>query len=202
MIPRADAFRPTHTTSARQTDVALVLAGSLFVALSAQVAIRLPFSPVPLTGQTLAVLLVGVLLGSRRGALALLTYLSEGAVGLPVFASGTSGIAYMLGPTGGYLVGFLAAAYVTGLMTERGWARRTVTAFILMVTGNLLMLALGLLWLSGFVGLEQSIRIGLLPFLPGDLIKIALAADLLPSGWRILAGLSSDNQDNISHPAF
>ncbi len=202
MIPRADAFRPTHTTSARQTDVALVLAGSLFVALSAQVAIRLPFSPVPLTGQTLAVLLVGVLLGSRRGALALLTYLSEGAVGLPVFASGTSGIAYMLGPTGGYLVGFLAAAYVTGLMTERGWARRTVTAFILMVTGNLLMLALGLLWLSGFVGLEQSIRIGLLPFLPGDLAKIALAADLLPSGWRILAGLSSDNQDNISHPAF
>jgi biotin transport system substrate-specific component len=105
-------------------DAVLVVTGSVFIALLAQVAIPLPFSPVPITGQTFAVLLVGVLLGSRRGGLGVLLYLLEGAAGLPFFAGGTAGLARLAGPTGGYLVGFVVAAIVVGLLAERGWDRR------------------------------------------------------------------------------
>ncbi len=123
----ADIFRPSVRRYAGVYDAALILGASLLIALSARIAVPVPFSPAPITGQTLAVLLVGALLGSRRGALSVLAYLAEGAMGLPVFAGGGAGILWLLGPTGGYLFGFIAAAFVTGWLAERGWDRRFVT---------------------------------------------------------------------------
>lgn len=180
-----DILRPSARRYAWAYDVSCIMAGSLFVALSAQMAIRLPFSPVPITGQTLAALLVGVLLGSRRGALCLLAYLSEGLAGIPVFAGGGIGLARLAGPTGGYLLGLVAAAYVTGLLAERGWDRRVGTTIAAMLLGNVVVYAFGLLWLATFVG-NKTVTLGLLPFIPGDLLKVGLAAMLLPGGWRLL----------------
>jgi biotin transport system substrate-specific component len=185
-VTYADILRPAAKKYALLYDVALVMGGSLFIALSAQVAIHLPFSPVPVTGQTLAVILVGMLLGSRRGSLALLTYLAEGLAGLPVFAGGTAGLARLLGPTGGYLVGFIVAAYVTGLLAERGWDRRVGTTLLAMLFGNAVIYALGLPWLAAFVGVQRALPLGLYPFIPGDLLKVVLAALLLPAGWKLL----------------
>jgi biotin transport system substrate-specific component len=181
----ADVLRPSVKKYALLYDIVLVVGGSLFIALSAQVAIHLPFSPVPVTGQTLAVLLVGMLLGSRRGSLSLLTYLVEGLAGLPVFAGGTAGFARLLGPTGGYLVGFVAAAYVTGRLAERGWDRRVGTTILAMLLGNAAIYALGLPWLAAFVRIGRALPLGFYPFIPGDIVKLALAAILLPAGWKI-----------------
>ncbi len=173
----------------RAADAALVLGGSLLTALMAQIAIPLPFTPVPITGQTLAVLLVGAALGSRRGALSMAAYVLEGVLGLPVFAGGTAGLARLLGPTGGYLVGFIAAAFVTGWLAERGWDRRLLTAALAMLAGNVVIYLFGLPWLArftgGFLGPKGALVLGLLPFIPGDLVKLALAALLLPSAWWI-----------------
>jgi len=182
----ADVLHPSTKRHTRLYDVALIFCGSLFIALSAQVAIPLPFSPVPVTGQTLAVLLTGAMLGSRRGSLCVLAYLAEGAFGLRVFAGGAAGLARLAGPTGGYLVGFVAAAYVTGLLAEKGWDRRVGTTLLAMLLGNAAIYALGLSWLSAFVGIEQTFPLGFYPFVAGDLLKLALAALLLPSGWRML----------------
>ena len=183
----ADLLRPTMRRSALLYDAALVLGASLVIALSAQVAIQLPFSPVPITGQTMAVLLVGALLGSRRGALAVLAYIAEGLAGLPVFAGGAAGLARLFGPTGGYLVGFVAAAFLVGWLAERGWDRRFGTTLAAMTLGNLVIYAVGVVWLAVFVGgLSRAWSLGVLPFLPGDVIKIILAAVLLPGGWKLL----------------
>lgn len=182
----ADVLRPSTKGYALAYDAALVVAGSLFVALSAQFAIPLPFSPVPVTGQTLAVLMTGVLLGSRRGSLALLTYLAEGALGLPVFAGGVAGLARLTGPTGGYLIGFVAAAWLVGLLAERGWDRRPETTLLAMLFGNVLIYAFGLPWLARFVGTERVLALGLFPFIAGDLWKLLVATILLPWGWRLL----------------
>lgn len=164
--------------------VGLVLAFSLLVALAAQVVI--PLQPVPVTGQTFAVLLAGALLGSRLGALAMFVYLLEGAGGLPFFRGGNAGVAYLFGPTGGYLFAYPMAAYVTGLLAERGWDKRFLTAAAAMALGSALILAGGWLWLSRFVGFEQAFAVGVARFIPGDIIKIALAAAALPSGWALL----------------
>lgn len=185
-MPYANILRPSVKRYALLYDAALVIGGSLLIGLCARIAIPLPFSPVPITGQTLAVLLVGTLLGSRRGSLCLLTYLAEGAAGLPVFAGGQAGLAHLMGPTGGYLVGFVAAAYVTGLLAERGYDRRMGTALLAMLLGNVVIYAFGLLWLACFVGGEGALAAGLLPFIPGDLLKVILGTMLLPSGWRLL----------------
>lgn len=185
-ITYVDVLRPTARWSALAYNATLILGGGLFVALAAQAAIRLPFSPVPITAQTLAVLLVGALLGSRRGALSMLTYLGQGLIGLPVFAAGASGPAYALGPTGGYLVGFVAAAYLTGWLAERGWDRGIGTALLAMLIGNVAIYALGLSWLSIYVG-TQALALGLLPYLAGDALKLALAAAALPAGWKLLS---------------
>ncbi len=182
----ADVFRPSVKRYAGLYDVVLVLGGSLFVALSAQIALPLPFSPVPVTGQTLAVLLVGALLGSRRGALSVLAYLAEGAMGLPVFAAGGAGILWLLGPTGGYLFGFIPAAFITGLLAERGWDRRIGSTLVMMLAGNLTLYALGVPYLASYVGLDRALALGFVPFIVGDLCKWLLAAALLPSGWRLL----------------
>ncbi len=163
-------------------DAALVVVFSALVGLTAQVAI--PLWPVPLTLTTLGVLFTGAALGSKRGALALLLYLAEGAAGLPVFAGGASGVAYMLGPTGGYLVGFVFAAGIVGLLAERGWDRRPLWTAVAMVVGNLVIYALGVAWLAVFLGdLRTALVQGVLIFIIGDLVKIAIATLALPGGW-------------------
>jgi biotin transport system substrate-specific component len=181
-----DILRPAARRYAALYNLAMVLSGSLFVALSAQVAAPLPFSPVPLTGQTLAALLVGVLLGSRLGVLALSVYLGEGLIGLPVFAGGGAGLVRLLGPTGGYLLGLVAAAFVLGTLAERGWDRCPATTLLAMTFGNLIIYAGGLFWLAHFVGTSRVVGLGLLPFIPGDCVKIVLAAALLPAGWKLV----------------
>ena len=170
------------------TRSALVVVGfSLLTALAAQAVVPLPFTPVPLTGQTFAVLLTGALLGSRLGALALLAYLAEGAAGLPFFQGGTGGPAPLFGPTAGYLFAFPAAAFVTGYLAERGWDRRYLPAAAAMALGSLVILAGGWAWLAVFLrGGAEAFRLGVAPFLAGDLLKIALAAAALPAGWALL----------------
>ena len=166
-------------------DAALVVLFSAFVGLTAQV--EIPLWPVPLTLQTLGVLFTGAVLGGRRGALTLLLYLAEGAVGLPVFAGGASGVAYMWGPTGGYLVGFVLAAGVVGWLAERGWDRRPIRTALAMVIGNLMIYALGVAWLAVFLGdLQTALVKGMLIFIVGDLIKIAIATMALPGGWTLV----------------
>jgi biotin transport system substrate-specific component len=178
-------FRPIGKTRALFYDAALIVGGSLFIALCSQLAVGMP---VPVTGQTFAVLMIGALYGGRRGALCVLTYIIEGAAGLPVFSHGRGGFAMLFGPTGGYLAGFIVAAYVTGLLAERGWDRRMVTTIVAMLCGNLAIYFLGLLWLCCLMGVGTKVlAIGLYPFLIGDLLKTVLAAILLPAGWKLLS---------------
>lgn len=166
-------------------EVALILGGSLFIALAAQLQFILPF-PVPITGQTFAVLLLGALYGSRRGLATVVTYLALGVMGLPVFAGGAFGAARLVGPTAGYLVGFLAAAFVVGSLSERGWDRKPWTTAASMIIGNGIIYVAGVLWLSLFVGWQAVLNTGFLPFLAGDALKIALATILLPTGWKFI----------------
>ncbi len=182
----ADVLRPSVKPYALFYDFAIILFGSVFIALSSQLAINLPFSPVPITAQTLAVLLMGIILGSRRGGLCLLMYLSAGGIGLPVFANGASGLVYMFGPTGGYLMGFLIAAFVIGWLAERGWDKRIVTTFFAMFIGNVIIYLFGLSWLSFFTGIDKVFALGLYPFVIGDILKIILAIIFLPLGWKLL----------------
>jgi len=165
---------------------ALIVAGCLLIALAAQLQVLLPFSPVPVTGQTFAVLFLGALYGSRRGPATVVTYLMLGAMGLPVFAGGLAGLARFVGPTAGYLLGFVVAAFVVGSLSERGWDRKPWTTAASMIIGNGIIYAFGVAWLWRFVGWEAVLNAGVVPFLPGDALKIALATILLPSGWRII----------------
>lgn len=168
--------------------LALVVGFSLLVALAAQVVIPLPFTPVPVTAQTFAVLLTGALLGSRLGSLAMLAYLVEGAAGLPFFKGGAGGANYLFfSPTAGYLFAFPLAAFVTGYLAERGWDRRFLSAAAAMFLGSLVILAGGWAWLSLFFRTaEEAFLLGVAPFIVGDVVKIALAAAALPAGWAIL----------------
>lgn len=175
--------------SSALTNLALVLAASLVTAGCAQVEIRLPWTPVPVTGQTFAVLLSGVLLGARRAFLAQLLYLAEGAAGMPFFAGGAAGVAKLFGPTGGYLIAFPFAAAATGLLAERAWDRRPLPMFAAMLAGSTIIFALGLAQLSRFVPREALLGAGLLPFVPGDLLKSALAAGLFPALWKLVSRL-------------
>ncbi|GBC78317.1 Biotin transporter BioY [bacterium HR08] len=176
-----DALAAEEATIARGLAVVSV---SLLVALAAQVAIPLPFTPVPITAQTLVVLLGGAVLGARRGMLAMLLYLGYGVSGWPVFAGGRAGVAHLLGPTGGYLWGFVLAASVTGALAERGWDRRWVTAVGAMGIGQVLIYLGGVFGLLRFAPLEQALALGVWPFLPGDALKVLIAAGLLPLAWR------------------
>jgi biotin transport system substrate-specific component len=180
----ADVLRPGGAVKARLYDLTLVVAGSLLIAASAQLAVWV--GPVPITGQTFAVLLAGALLGSRRGTACILAYLAEGACGLGVFAGGAAGLAYMRGATLGYLVGFVPAAYVTGALAERGWDRRFRTTVAAMTIGTVVILGPGAVWLSILSGPRVGVMNGLLVFLPGDACKVLLAAAALPAGWKLL----------------
>ncbi|MBM3314220.1 biotin transporter BioY [candidate division WOR-3 bacterium] len=182
----AEVLRPTALRQRALYDALLLAGAASFIALSARLALRLPFSPVPVTGQTLAVLLVGAAFGARRAGLTVVLYLLQGAVGMPVFAGGGAGPAWLLGPTGGYLLGFPPAAMLVGFLADRGWDRRVETTLLSMAAGNLVIYLCGLAWLARFVPGERLLAAGLLPFLPGDALKAAVAALLLPSAWRLL----------------
>ena len=170
------------------TGAVLAFAGSLLLTLSAKISV--PFYPVPMTMQTLVVLGLGMALGSRLGVAAVMLYMFEGAMGFPVF-SGTPekgmGVAYMMGPTGGYLLGFVVAAWVTGFLAERGWDRGFVSTASAMVIGNGVIYAFGLLWLGSILGWDKPIiEWGMTPFLLGDFTKVLLAAIIMPTVWKMV----------------
>jgi biotin transport system substrate-specific component len=175
------------------TDVLLVLGGAGFVALAAQVSFDLPFTPVPITGQTFAVVLVGASLGALLGLASLGLYIFVGALGAPIYADGNHGWEILSGPTGGYIVGFVLAAGLAGYLAQRRWDRRFSSAVAAMLTGNVLIYAVGLPWLAEDqnLGFEGTLEAGLYPFVVGDLLKLYLAGALLPGAWRLVERLRS-----------
>ena len=180
-ISFVDALWPARGTSRTVRAILLALLGSALLTLSAK--LQVPFYPVPMTMQTLVVLLIGLAFGAGLGAAAVLLYLAEGALGLPVFAGTPEkgiGLPYMLGPTGGYLVGFVLAAASAGWIAER---RRDAAGLALaVVAGTIAIYLPGVLWLARFVGFDQALQLGLVPFLWGDLLKAALAFSLALGG--------------------
>ena len=172
---------PSAATNA-VTKAALVVFGSLLLAVSAQ--FKIPLYPEPATGQTLVVLLIGMTYGPRLGGITIAAYLIEGALGLPVFAGGAAGAAVLMGPTAGYLFGFLLAAIAMGYLAERGMGRTVVSTIAAMVIGNCVIYLCGALWLANFIGFAQAIAAGVLPFLYGDALKLVVAAGLMPWAWR------------------
>ncbi len=177
-------------------DALLVAAGAGLVAACAQVSFHLGFTPVPITLQTFAVVLVGAALGSVRGLASLTLYLLVGLAGAPVYSEHKHGWDVVSGSTGGYLVGFLAAAAIAGLLAERGWDRRLSSSVSAMLTGNVVIYVLGLLWLHHWLGANgygnswhTTLEDGLYPFVLGDLIKLYLAAAALPSAWALVRRL-------------
>jgi len=175
----SDILIPERSLSNRVVNIAIIMGTSWIVAISAQITINLPFSPVPITGQTLAVLLAGLFLGKNLGAASIAAYLAQGAAGLPFFAGGKYGLATLFGPTGGYLFGFLAAAYIVGMLSELRYQRSLFQASITIIVGNVIIYIFGLVWLARFVGESQVLQIGLYPFLIGDLLKILLGIVLV-----------------------
>jgi len=193
---------PTHPTLAQKAvpgssgltrNLMLAVGGSLLLWASAR--LQVPFYPVPMTMQTFVVLMIGAAYGWRLGAATVALYLLQGALGMPVFAGTPEkgiGLAYMAGPTGGYLVGYVAAAAVTGALAGRGWDRRVSTTLLAMLAGTAVIYAFGIGWLGTVVGWDKPVLAwGLTPFLLGDLVKLALAAAVLPAAWKLIAGPSS-----------
>ncbi len=178
-----DRLWPSESHGAAARATALVLIGSVLLTVSAKV--QVPFWPVPMTMQTYAVLVLGAVYGMRLGAATVATYLLQGALGLPVFATG-AGLAYLAGPTGGYLVGFLAAAALTGYLADRGFGRTFLSGLGMFLLGDIVIFGLGLGWLSALIGVQKAVAGGLLPFLPGEALKVALAMASLPLAWKAL----------------
>jgi biotin transport system substrate-specific component len=166
--------------------VGLVIGFSLLTALAAQIVI--PIGPIPITGQTFVVLLTGALLGPRLGAMAMIAYLFEGASGLPFFSGARGGLFHLMGPTGGYLIAFPAAAYITGAFAEHGWDRHFFTAAAAMAIGSMVIMLSGWAWYSVVMRTSPMLTLfdTVLKFIPGDVIKIVLAAAVLPSGWKLV----------------
>lgn len=185
-----DALLPRVETriQAIAKDVILVLSFSLLTALFAQASFWIGL--VPITGQTLAVLLAGLLLGSVRGALSQIVYLLVGLTSIPFWfaAGGALGVARLIGPTGGYLIGFVFTAFLVGKLAERGWDKKIKTAILAMLIGNIVIYIFGLFWLSNFLPLKGLLAAGFYPFLAGDLLKILLAGLVLPLGWKLIKG--------------
>ena len=162
--------------------VVLVVLGSLVLAVSAKV--QIPFWPVPTTMQTFVVLVMGMALGWRLAGCTLILYLAQGLMGLPVFASG-AGPAYLLGPTGGYLLGFLAGGMLVGWLADRGWGRTAGSTLGAMLIGTAIIFAIGVLWLGNLIGLDKAVAAGLVPFLFSEACKIALATASMPFAWKL-----------------
>ncbi|HEX2235231.1 MAG TPA: biotin transporter BioY [Actinomycetota bacterium] len=174
-------------------EVLVIVGASLVVAGAAQLSLRLPFTPVPVTLQTLAVLLVGAVLGARRGTLALLLYLAEGALGLPVFAEAKSGVLYLvradpLHTTGGYLWGFVVAAALVGLLAQRRWDRSARSCIGAMLLGEIAVFAFGVTWLAAALQAPsaRALELGLYPFVVAEVAKLLVAAAALPAAWRFV----------------
>jgi biotin transport system substrate-specific component len=169
-------------------DAALIVAGALLTAAAAQIRIPLPFTPVPITGQTFAVLLVGASLGPWHGATSQLLYVLGGIAGLPFYAGASHGWEVIVGATGGYLLSYPVAAWATGALAARGWDRRIGSSIGAMLTGNVIIYLIGLPWLAAVLntGLEKTLQLGLYPFIPGDTLKLYLAAAALPGAWKLL----------------
>ena len=179
-------LRPTFATQLSY-GIFLAIVGSLLLTLSAK--IQVPFWPVPMTMQTFAVLVIGMAFGPRLGMATVGLYLLEGAFGLPVFAGTPTkgiGLAYMMGPTGGYLAGFLVAAGLVGYLSWRGWDRSVLMTLAAMVLGTAVIFLFGVPWLAYLIGFEKAIQFGLTPFLPAAALKIGLAAALLPTCWKLV----------------
>jgi len=175
-----DNYRPATRAGSLTFDLLVLVSSSLLIAALSQLEFFVPFSPVPVTGQTFAVLAVGLLLGSTGGASAVLLYLAEGSMGLPFFAGGSAGVHHFIGPTGGYLLGFVGAAYLAGLFSEIGFTRNFPVMFAALSLADLSLYIFGVLWLSSFVGREHAVQLGFFPFIFGDLVKILLLSLSFP----------------------
>jgi len=169
-----ERYRPATKAGALAFDLSVIVAASFFIAACSQLEFFIPFSPVPVTAQTLAVLVTGLTLGATGGASAVLAYLAEGSLGLPFFAGGSSGVHHLIGPSGGYLAGFVAAAFLAGFFAEVGWNRSLFSLFFAMVLADLAIYLFGVPWLSNFVGRGQAMNLGFFPFILGDLVKVTL----------------------------
>jgi len=165
---------------------ALLVVANLLLIACAYIAIDLPFSPVPITGQTFGIMLIAIVLGRTRAVAAVIAYLAEGALGLPVFAGGAAGPHVFVGPTGGYLVAFLPAAWIIGSLADQGWDRSYWLSLAAMFLGNVVVFVCGLAWLTTYVPSEGILVAGLYPFLPGAVIKAGVASAISPSLWRLL----------------
>ena len=152
-----------------------LFAFNVLLAACSYISINLPFSPVPITGQTFGVLLIAMTLGKVRGTAVVGAYLFEGACGPPVFAGGSTGLIKFMGPTGGYLIGFVPAVYLVGYLSERGWTNSFTSAFLTMIIGTLIIFIFGISWLAVTAGFGTALSIGLYPYIPGAVIKIILA---------------------------
>jgi biotin transport system substrate-specific component len=170
------------------TDAVLVAGGAGLIAAAAQISIALPFTPVPITGQTFAVLLVGATLGFARGGSSALLYVLMGIAGAPFYADGASGWAVITGASGGYLVAYPFASALTGFLAEKRWDRSFSSAIGAMLSGNVLIYLVGLPWLAVVLNtsLEKTLELGLYPFVPGDTFKLYLAAAALPGAWHLV----------------
>jgi biotin transport system substrate-specific component len=172
--------------SAWLRDLLLIATGALFLAALAQIEIVLPFTPVPITGQTFGILLIGAVLGATRGAASILLYITEAALGLPFFAGGASGLRVLTGATAGYLVGFVGAAYTVGWLAERGLERSIRTSILPFLAGTVIIYVCGVAWLSVVLGsFSEAVALGLLPFLVGDAVKLIAASMVLPGAWKL-----------------
>jgi biotin transport system substrate-specific component len=182
--------RPNSRAAAVVADIVLVVLGVTLIELSAQISIPLPNTPVPVTGQTFGVLLVGASYGAVRAFATMALYLVAGGIGIGVFAAHASGwdVLRFSSATGGYLVGMLLAAALVGALADHGWDRRVPWALMTMVLGNLVIYAFGFVWLQHATHFtaEQTWYAGVRPFLPGDAIKILLAAGVLPAAWKLV----------------
>ena len=188
-----DTALPTDDRTRRiLRDVGIAIAGSLLLTLSAKT--QIPFWPVPMTMQTFVVMVIGMALGPRLGTATVALYLAQGAMGLPVFAGTPEkgiGLAYMMGPTGGYLAGFLAGAWLCGALAERGWDRSWLKSGIAAALGHAVIFCLGVLWLQGLIGWEKAFQFGVAPFWAATLLKTALAVAILPPAWALVRKIRS-----------
>ncbi|MER8867800.1 biotin transporter BioY [Mesorhizobium sp. M0751] len=187
MRPLISLALPEKGTARLAGQLLLAIAGTLLLILSAKTKVML--GPVDISMQTLAVFLIAAAFGMRLGVATLLLYMAEGALGLPVFQSTPEkgiGIAYMLGSTGGYLAGFVVMAAIVGWAADRGWDRHPIKLFNAMLVAEIVMMAMGFAWLALLIGPEKSWQFGVVPFIVGDLIKVALAASLVPAVWSLL----------------